>query len=277
MSKTPYFVLAACIAAGGIWYVRHPERTKIPHETTPVASVRPQLEKLPLRDRILVAGYLLRQRGEVPSLPMRDSGPFTARNFGEAIKLQQAFLDTRFFTPITVIRVGLEDAALKPLREVVELTGFEATTTTRREMHAMHPQSSTRYGGPETAAEEDKPVFKAVYFLRNLTDSPVEVTGVAEVRKANPSRTELGNMTSCHFKAKAIAPRMSVRLECSNMNRTELSKEEQEVLDSKESDRLLVWTPGEITFADGRTLKYNADVATRHARLWGFYGLEYVD
>ena len=38
-----------------------------------------------------------------------------------------------------------------------------------------------------------------------------------------------------------------------------------------------IWTPGEIRFADGRTLKYNADTATRHGKLWGFYGLEYVD
>lgn len=277
MSKAPYVFLAACVAAAGIWYVRHPEHTKIPDEATPVASVRPQLEKLPLRDRILVAGYLLRQRGEAPSLPMRDNGPFTARNFGEAIKLQKAFLDARFYTPISVIRVGLEDGALKPLREVVELTGMEATTTTRREIYAMHPQSSTRYGGPEAVAEEDKPVFKATYFLRNLTDAPVEVTGVVEVRKANPARSEVGSLTSCFFKEKAIAPRMSIRVDCANPQRTLIPKEEQELLDSKESDRLLIWTPGEIRFADGRTLKYNADAATRHGKLWGFYGLEYVD
>lgn len=291
MNKLIFAVLAACIGVGSylLWQQQQPENTRIPGARSPVEAVSGKLGQLPQADRVLVVGYLLRQRGEVPSFSATDSGPFTARTFAEALKLQKAFLEKPTRSPDAVVRTGLQDAAARPLREAVDLTGMELLvaapgdghyTPVRRSAQSAASRSM-RYGGrpvpapsappPPLPPMEQRAELKTIVFLRNVTDVSVEVSGAVQVRGPSGQHAGAHAIANCRLTKATIPPLTTERVECALDRRT---SQAEALLELAEEDRFLVWYPWEIRFANGRSLSFNADAAVRHGKLWGFYALE---
>lgn len=214
-----------------------------------IATVQPQLDKMPADERQLVLDYLNRSKGDVLLKSLADpDAPLTARTFGEAIKLQREFnakhaVET---AKMDALRAGRE-AAMEPLRQALQID------LVQREILPAD-QVSGRQPAPGQAIN-DKPVLVTTYRLRNTSvETITQVSGSVTVRAVADPGSLMG-LDSCFIsRTDSIEAGQSIEMRCGNLAKRASAVDENYVA-MPDSSVVLNWEPQSITFASGKVLK----------------------
>ncbi|MBL8301073.1 MAG: hypothetical protein JNN30_22265 [Rhodanobacteraceae bacterium] len=248
MTTTTRLLLVAALMAGLGLYgaLRKPYGTRLPLDVDDLSEIQPQLDRLSESERELVLGYLKRSNGDVLPAALADPDePLTARTFGEAIELQQAFLHTQAErNAVAAQRRAERDRGFAPLREALELR------LVRREL--LTPQQVTGIGSAKPVVDRSDSGQTLVVTYRLVNNSGREIAsakGSVEVFDLQDQRR-----TECWIEQRdRIEPFARIDVRCGNAMRR--AGEAERALVELPADQLrLVWEPAEIVFADGSRL-----------------------
>ena len=232
--------------------------TPLPMDVKDLTPIQPQLDQLKPEERELVLGYLKRSNGDVLPPKFADPDePFTARTFGEAIKLQREWLvrDAARQARADALTADRE-AAMKPLRDATDVRLVRRQILTHDELFGVAPPTTDVTGQAARGqtvkhALNQNEVLVITWRLRNTSPRTLaSAKGTVTLRRADGSRA-----TSCWIDHDgAVQPGEGVELRCGDTNRAVFDADRAFVAASA-SDFYLVWEPRTVVFADGETLE----------------------
>ena len=264
-------VMSVVVIAGvilAVQYVRDPMRTPMPDKGAPIAAIQAQMDKLKPVDRRLLIGYLLLQRGEIPSLSTQGIG-FTAKTFREAIAAQNALLDAKQVSAEWPLMRALETQALRPLREAVplELTARRQTTPGELFLAKKGNAVVVMSGG-----RQDEARTAMFYRIRNAGQVAItHLTGYIQPQLASDDwiNTLAQNAGACRVEVNNLAPGATAQVICAQLELNAIGDASK-----TPDDKLLIdWRPDLVEYADGSKLAYDVNAST-DTLFWNRYTID---
>lgn len=260
-------IIVVVVLVLGKGHALNPLGTPMPEANVPIAAITPQIDKLKRADRQLLIGYLLLQRGALPSLPTGDIS-FTAKTFGEAIAAQQALLAKKQVTAEFPLMHALEDQALAPLRNAVPLKLVARRQDTMDNLF----KSRTRATIVAVGGTPNDPRTVMIYRIRNQGASAIShLTGYIQPEVASDDWLGMlsHNGTACRVDLKNIAPGGTATIICAQVDLNNIGDASK----TPDSSLLINWRPDTVQYADGTTLAYDQN-AVNNTSLWNHYDIE---
>lgn len=230
-----------------------PYATQLPLDVSNLERIQPQLDRLPPDERDLVLGYLRRSNGDVLPAKFADpDSPFTARTFGEAIRLQRDWLARDAVRQAAADKREAErQARLLPLRGALDVRLVRRQILTHDQLYGVAEPTTNAHGQTVKHALNDTPALVVTWRLRNTSVRTIaSAKGSVELRDAEGRR-----VNECWIdRAEPLASGDAAEIQCGNLNRT-AGDAERAFVTTPASDLILVWEPDTIVFDDGTTLK----------------------
>ncbi|GAB6141957.1 hypothetical protein JCM14076_26860 [Methylosoma difficile] len=228
-------------------YKLDPYNAKLPSTSPDLSSVEDQLARLSTEDRKQVEAYAKRSNGQFLPPNMADpDAPFTARTFGEAIKLEQEWQKKMVADQAKTDALKAQrQARLDPLLNTLNINLIKADIVGKDEYAALYYHQPYQ----ETATSDKTPVFVVYLLLQNLSDETIsEFTGSIH---ANDKESPLP-MNICWLEHKEeLSPNSEKEIVCGS---TRISAEQQAFLTDNGERFEVVWEPHHIKLASGREL-----------------------
>lgn len=244
--------LACCLAillVAGLSACSRPLSTALPLDLADIPKIQPQLDKLPPDERALVLAYLNRSKGDVLPAKFADpDSPFTARTFGEAIKLQRDFEAKQSVRNAQANeRRGTREAALEPLREALSISLLHREIETADQVRGREPRPGQ--------AINDKPVLVTTWLLRNTSGEAIlRASGSITVRTESDPKSLMG-IDGCYIDHTTPIPAgESVEVRCGNPAKG-VGPGQREYVSMPETSLIVSWEPKRIELNSGRVLK----------------------
>lgn len=240
--------LTACLAAGSAACSRDPHATALPTGEAGLARVQAQLDQLPPKEQELVVAYLRRSKGTVLPARLADpDAPFTARTFGEAIRLQRDFEVRQAAENAKVAELrAAREAALEPLRRALSVELVNREILTEDQVRGRQPTRGV--------ALRNTPILVTTYRLRNRSaETMTRVSGTITVRtKLDPASPK--GLQGCYFEHTSPIPAGEAALvRCGDLNKR-AGEADEVFVQMPESSLVVAWDPASpqaIAFAGG--------------------------
>lgn len=226
--------------------------THLPMDVKDLTPIEPQLAKLKPGERELVVGYLKRSNGDVLPAKFADpDNPFTARTFGEAIRLQRAWLvrDAERQAKADAL-AAQRDAAMQPLRAAVDVRLVRRQILTHDEIYGVAQPTTNARGQTVKRAFNTDEALVVTWRLRNTSRRTIDsASGSVWLRDAAGQRAN-----SCWIDHRdPLPPDESVEVRCGNTAKG-VGDADRAFVATSASEFVLVWEPRKVTFAGGETL-----------------------
>ena len=235
--------------------------TRLPMDVKDLSPIEPQLKRLKPGERELVEGYLRRSNGDVLPAQFADpDDPFTARTFGEAIRLQRAWLvrDAERQKKADALAAG-RAAAMQPLRDATDVRLVRRQIMTHDELFGIAPPTTNARGQTVKHALNTQEVLIVTWRLRNTSARTLaSAKGSVSLRDAQGSR-----VNDCWIDHDGnLQPGEAVEVRCGNTQRSVFDADRAFVA-TPATELTLVWEPKKVAFADGETLDAERPAASR--------------
>jgi hypothetical protein len=223
--------------------------TPLPLNLSDIPTIQAKLDKLPAEESELVLAYLRRSNGDVLPAKFADpDSPFTARTFGEAIKLQREY---KVKHAVDIARMeaakAAREAALEPLRKAlsIEIVSREILSA---------DEASGRQPGPGQAIDS-RAALVTTYRLRNTTfETMTAASGSVTVRTKSDPKSLLGAAQCWINHTEPLSAGQAAEVRCGNLAKG-ASDADKAFVALPESSLIITWEPRSITFESGKVLK----------------------
>lgn len=257
-------ILIICAIAGAIfiWRATHdPLKTRLPVGSADLSQVQGALDQLPSDERALVEAYVQRSQGQyMPQDIAATDFEFTARTFGEAIKLQKQWQSEQKNQQVqTAERKADREASFDPLRAVVSASLIKAEVLTRDEFLAREDAGNMQGGSFAPVIEEQTPEKKVVFLthvrVQNLSSGTItRVRGSLNAVQGN--RRGAPRVSLCDIRIDEDRPLTGgAYLDISCGESSQVASEHEQEFAKHPGSFQVVWEPSKVSFSSGQELK----------------------
>lgn len=223
--------------------------TPLPLNLSDIPTIQAKLDKLPPEESELVLGYLSRSKGDVLPAKFADpDAPFTARTFGEAIKLQREY---KVKHAVEIARQetakAAREATLEPLRNALSIEVLAREILSADEVSGRQPSRGQ--------AIDSSATLVTTYRMRNTTyETMTAASGSVTVRTKSEPKSLMGADRCWINHTESLSAGQAAEIRCGNIAKR-AGDADRAYVALPESALIVMWEPRSITFESGKVLK----------------------